>query len=88
MAYEIEWTAAAVRELRKLDRAAGRRIALAVTALAADPRPSGCRALAGQPGGVMRIRVGDYRVVYQVDDHTIIVTVVRVAHRREVYRTL
>ncbi|MGH3861506.1 type II toxin-antitoxin system RelE family toxin [Actinokineospora sp.] len=88
MAYEIEWTAAAVRELRKLDRPAGRRIALAVTALGDEPRPPGSRALVGRPAGVMRIRIGDYRVVYQVDDHRIIVTVVRVAHRREVYRTL
>jgi len=86
--YEIEWTAAALRELRKLDEQAGRRIALAVTALGADPRPAGCRALAGLPAGVMRIRVGDYRVVYQIEDAKVVVTVVRVAHRREVYRDL
>ncbi|MCE7005208.1 type II toxin-antitoxin system RelE/ParE family toxin [Kibdelosporangium philippinense] len=88
MPYEIEWTAAALRELRKLDRQTVRRIVLAVTTLGADPRPSGCRALSGQPAGVRRIRVGDYRIVYQVDDGKILVTVVRVAHRREVYRNL
>ncbi|MFD1145848.1 type II toxin-antitoxin system RelE family toxin [Saccharothrix hoggarensis] len=86
MAYEIEWTAAALRELRKLDKQTGRRIVLAVTTLGADPRPPGCRALAGRPAGVMRIRVGDHRVIYQVEDTKVLVTIVRVAHRREVYR--
>jgi mRNA interferase RelE/StbE len=88
VSYEIEWTASAVRELRELDKQTGRRIVLAVTALGADPRPPGCRALTGQPAGVMRIRVGDHRVVYQVEDAKVQVTVVRVAHRREVYRKL
>jgi mRNA interferase RelE/StbE len=86
--YEIEWTASALRELRKLDKPTGRKIIVAVTELGADPRPPGCRALAGQPSGVMRIRVGDYRVVYQVEDTRVVVTVVRVAHRREVYRKI
>ncbi|MFT7835185.1 type II toxin-antitoxin system RelE/ParE family toxin [Saccharothrix sp. BKS2] len=86
MPYEIEWTTSALRELRELDRQTGRRIALAVTALGTDPRPPGCRALTGQPAGVMRIRIGDHRVVYQVEDTKVLVTVVRVAHRREVYR--
>ncbi|MEV1114367.1 type II toxin-antitoxin system RelE/ParE family toxin [Actinosynnema sp. NPDC049800] len=84
MAYEIEWTTAALRELRKLDRQTGRKVVLSVTALADDPRPPGSRALVGQPAGVMRIRIGAYRVVYQVEDVKVLVTVVRVAHRREV----
>ncbi|GAA3007446.1 type II toxin-antitoxin system RelE family toxin [Actinokineospora diospyrosa] len=88
MSYEIEWTASALRELRKLDKQTGRKIAVAVTALGTDPRPPGCRALAGQPAGVMRIRIGDHRVVYQVVDSRVLVTVVRVAHRREVYRNM
>ncbi len=54
--------AIALRELRKLDATATRRVLLAVTRLAADPRPPGARALAGQPAGVLRIRVGDHRV--------------------------
>jgi mRNA interferase RelE/StbE len=86
--YTIEWTAPAVRELRKLDHPVRRRVARAVTALAMDPRPPGSRSLAGQPAGVMRLRVGDYRIVYQVEDDRVVVTVVRVAHRREVYRNL
>ncbi len=88
MRYRIEWTAPAARELRKLERSAQRRIALAVTALGDDPRPPGSKALMGQPAGVLRIRVGDYRVVYEIKDDQVLVTVVRVAHRREVYRRL
>ena len=88
MQYSIEWTAPAARELRKLDRPVQRRIALAIAVLASDPRPSGSKPLVGHPPGVMRIRVGDYRVVYQVEDDRVLVTVVRVAHRREVYRQL
>ena len=44
--------------------------------------------MVGQPAGVMRLRVGDYRVVHQIEDDRVMVTVVLVAHRREVYRDL
>jgi len=84
--YEIEWTAPALRELRKLDQQVARRVLAAINRLARDPRPAGARALAGHPNGVLRLRVGDYRVIYQIEDSRVVVTVVRVAHRREVYR--
>ncbi|WP_131765336.1 type II toxin-antitoxin system RelE family toxin [Candidatus Protofrankia californiensis] len=87
MKYEVEWTTRALRELRKLDRTAARRVLLAVTRLADDPRPAGVRALVGKPSGTLRLRVGDYRVVYLVEEGRIVVTVVRVGHRREVYRS-
>ncbi|KUP95670.1 type II toxin-antitoxin system RelE family toxin [Thermobifida cellulosilytica] len=57
----------------------------AVLALSRDPRPSGCRQASGCPG-VRRIRVGDYRVVYSMDDGGLVVPALRIAHRREVYR--
>ena len=98
MSYEIEWAGSALRELRKLDKQTARRVLRAVTGLAADPRPAGVRALVGQPAGVralvgqpagtMRLRVGDFRVVYVIEDEEIRILVVRVAHRREVYRGL
>lgn len=88
MRYEIEWAGTAVRELRKLDRLTARRVLRAVSGLAADPRPAGVRPLLGQPSGTMRLRVGDHRVLYLVDDDIVRVLVVRVAHRREVYRRL
>jgi mRNA interferase RelE/StbE len=86
--YEIEWTAAALRELRKLDKQIARRILRAVTQLAVDPRPAGTRALSGYPTATMRLRVGDHRVGYVVEDDQVRIVIVRVAHRREVYRGL
>jgi len=88
VSYEIEWAGPALRELRKLDRQTARRVLRVVTGLAADPRPAGVRALSGQPAGTMRLRVGEFRVVYVIDDGEIRILVVRVAHRREVYRGL
>lgn len=88
MPYEIEWSGSADRQLRKLDDHIGRRIAVAVSKLARDPRPAAATPLVGQPAGTMRLRVGDYRVVYVVEDEQIRVVVVRVAHRRQVYRDL
>lgn len=86
MPYQIEWTNPADRQLRKLDDQIGRRIAIAVSKLARDPRPPAATPLLGQPGGTMRLRVGDYRVVYVIEDDRLVVLVVRLGHRREVYR--
>ena len=88
MSYEIEWTAPALRELRKLDKPIARRVLTAVTKLGVDTSSPGVRALTGQPSGTLRLRIGDYRLVYLVQDDLILVTVVRIAHRREVYRDL
>jgi mRNA interferase RelE/StbE len=76
----------AQRELAKLPRAIARRIAAAIDALAGDPRPAGVRKLAGGAGDAWRIRVGDYRVLYEIRDAELLVTVVKLAHRRRVYR--
>jgi mRNA interferase RelE/StbE len=86
-AFEIRYDARAAKELRKLDRAVARRIATAVEALASDPRPAGVRRLTGATD-LCRIRVGDYRVVYAIRDAELLVLVVRVAHRRQVYRDI
>ena len=60
------------------------RVKTAVSRLAANPRPVGCRKLAGRDG--WRVRVGDYRIIYDIDDPARSVTVLDVGHRREVYR--
>ena len=83
--YVIEWAAAARKQVEALETTQARRVARAVGALASDPRPSGCTKLAGGTNA-WRIRVGDWRVVYVVEDARLLVLVVRVAHRREVYR--
>jgi mRNA interferase RelE/StbE len=60
------------------------RIVAAILSLADDPRPSGCRKLSGRDK--YRIRCGDYRVVYSIQDVVLVVTIVKVGHRRDVYR--
>lgn len=82
-AYRIELRPAAVRALRKLDPQVRRRIQGAIALLARDPRPPGARALQGRPG--LRVRVGDYRIIYTVEDDVLRVVVVRLGHRRDIY---
>lgn len=85
MTYRITYVASAAKALRKLDRQAARRVFEAITSLADDPRPPGCITLQG--GDVeLRIRVGDYRVIYDIVDDELIVLILRVGHRREIYR--
>lgn len=84
--YAVSYEGSASKELGKLDKPVARRIIKAVNKLGGDPRPPGCRALVGYDG-LWRIRVGDYRVVYAIEDDELIVLIVRIAHRREVYRT-
>jgi mRNA interferase RelE/StbE len=70
--------------LRKLDRDVGLRIQGAIALLAQDPRPPTARALRGRPG--LRVRVGEYRIIYTIDDEVLLVVVVALGHRREIYR--
>ena len=72
------------KELEKLSDSLIARLAPKIDDLAADPRPSGCRKLRGYKD-FWRIRVGEYRVVYIIDDDRKMVSVTRVAHRRDVY---
>lgn len=85
MAYAIQFKPAALRQLEKLPRSAQRRISEKIGMLRDDPFPAGCKKLAGIPEG-WRVRVGDYRVVYQVQPGILLVLVLAVGHRREVYR--
>jgi mRNA interferase RelE/StbE len=73
-----------VREFRRLQGALRDRIRAAIDDLAVEPRPRGAVKLVGRDD--YRVRVGDYRVVYAVDDLERLVLVARIAHRREVYR--
>jgi mRNA interferase RelE/StbE len=79
---ERELRPAAVRALKRLDPPIRRRIQGAIALLAEDPRPPAARALRGRPG--LRVRVGDYRIVYTVADDVLLI-VVTVGHRRDVY---
>lgn len=81
--YRIELRPAAVRALRKLDKPTRLRIQGVIALLAEDPRPPAARALQGRPG--WRVRVGDYRVIYTVADDVLLVLIVTLGHRREIY---
>ena len=84
-AYRVEVARRAVKTLRAMPRREQQRVRAAVELLASNPRPSGCVAMAGEKN-VYRVRVGDYRIVYEVFDDRLVVHVVRVGHRRDVYR--
>ena len=84
MTYRIELRPAAARALRKLDPPIAVRIQGAIALLAEDPRPPASRPLRGRPA--YRVRVGDYRIVYTIDDGVLlVVVVVTLGHRRDVY---
>ena len=86
--YAIEVAPTALRELRRLDAPARRRVQAVIELLAADPRPPACKSMAGQPSGTYRVRTGDYRIVYEAHDDRLVVLVIRIGHRREVYGRL
>jgi len=83
--YRVLLERGAERDLSRLTPDVHERVIAAIQALANNPRPSGCRKLAGSKND-WRIRVGDYRVIYEIVDQIRVVRVTRVRHRREVYR--
>lgn len=85
--YDVLLTAAAQRTLRRVDRVVQDRLLDVIETLRDDPRPDGVKALKGHHG-LLRVRVGDYRIVYRVTDGELVVVVVTLGHRREVYRKL
>ena len=85
MAYEIVYAPSAAKALRKLNRQVARRLLEAISKLAEEPRSAGGVQLVDGEGE-LRIRVGDYRVVYDVVDEEVVVLILRLGHRREIYR--
>lgn len=83
--YQVLVERAAEKDLKRLSASIRSRIAIALRGLAENPRPSGCRKLAGTKHD-WRIRVGDYRIIYEIADVIRVVRVQRIRHRREVYR--
>jgi mRNA interferase RelE/StbE len=84
VSYELRIKPSAVRELMALQDDVRSKVVARIQALAEDPRPRGCEKLTGGPR--YRVRQGSYRVLYEVDDEAREVTVVRIGHRRDVYR--
>jgi mRNA interferase RelE/StbE len=83
--YTVEYGKAAARRLERLDRQVQERVRDAIAVLAGDPRPVGVQKLSG-PEDLYRIRAGDWRIVYQIRDRILRILVVRIGHRRDVYR--
>jgi mRNA interferase RelE/StbE len=84
VSYRVEFTTAAARQVKKLPRPARDRVLAAIEDLQDDPRPHGAKKLVGEQTA-WRLRIGDYRVIYDVLDTKLTVTVVRAGHRREVH---
>ena len=82
--YRVEVRPAAIRALRKLDPKVRGRLDGAIALLAEDPRPPASRPLTGRPA--YRVRVGDYRIIYTIQDDLLLVAVVTLGQRQDVYR--
>jgi mRNA interferase RelE/StbE len=87
MAYKIEVTPRAKRDLKTLSVRARQRVADQIDALRNNPRPQGCRKLKGRED-FYRIRVGDYRVIYQIEDKVLLILIVRNGDRQEIYEII
>lgn len=83
--YRLQIKRTAERDLRRLPRSAFERLNDQILALREDPRPPGVKKLKGKLEG-WRVRVGQYRILYQIDDEKRVVMIARVRHRRDVYR--
>ncbi len=84
MTYAVEILRAAQKQLAKIDRQAQSRVIDVIRGLANDPRPSGCKKLSGRPA--WRIGVGAYRVIYEIHDKQLLVLVIVIGDRKDVYR--
>jgi len=86
MAYIVEFSPAALCQLRKLDPPVRKRILRRVAKLEKQPRPKSAKKIQGSTEPLYRVREGDYRIVYTIRDDRLIVLVLRFGHRSEVYR--
>ena len=82
--YNIEIKSSAVKEIKKIPQKEIKKILSAIENLGKDPRPAGCRKLSQEEK--YRIRVGNYRILYLIEDNVLIIYIVKVAHRKNVYR--
>lgn len=83
--YRIVVSRSAEKDLKRLSTSIFKRIAVKVDALAENPRPSGSKKLKGTQDELWRVRVGDYRIIYEIGDELKLVDIRRVRHRKDVY---
>ncbi len=84
MRYKIEILRSAQKQLSKIQHQQQNQIIENIRKLSENPRPSGCKKLSARPA--WRIRIGDYRVIYEIKDDCLLVLVITIGHRKEVYR--
>ena len=85
MKFRVEFTSRALRDLRGFESQVRIRIGREIDLLEVEPRPRGCQMLKGEKG-LYRVRVGDYRVVYEIHDKVLVVLVIRIGHRKDIYQ--
>jgi len=85
MTYRIELTKAAVRDLKSVPKPMLMRLDSCILGLADDPLPPGVKKLRNE-NALYRVRVGDYRIIYSIEQDILTILVIRIGHRREVYR--
>ncbi len=86
-AYRVELTPGAARQFRKLTPEIQRRVRAKIDSLAANPRPAGVEKLEGTDD-FYRVRTGDYRIIYTIEGKVLLILVVRIGHRADVYKAL
>lgn len=84
--YKIQIKSSAVKELDKVPKKDLQKIVVKIKALAFDPRPQGCEKLSGEEK--YRIRQGNYRIIYSIEDDKLIIFVVKIGHRKDIYKKL
>ncbi len=83
--YRIQFSRSAEKELHALPSNVTKRVVKVIDQLESNPRPSGCKKLKGTSEALWRIRVGDYRIVYSIEDVLLIVDIRKVGHRKDIY---
>ena len=83
--YRIEFSRSAEKDLRRLDKSSVAKIIQKISELSANPLPTGVKKIVGTLW-TYRIRMGDYRAIYEIEDDRLVIFVIRIAHRKDVYR--
>ncbi len=83
--YHLEITKVAEKQLKKIDKAHQRKISTTILALANNPTPEGCKKLKGYED-IYRIRIGTYRVIYKIENKKVTVVILKLGHRKDIYR--
>jgi mRNA interferase RelE/StbE len=83
--YTITFKREAIKDLKSIPSKIAHKIGATITELAENPRPTGCKKLVGKQANFWRIRIGDYRVIYVIDDEIRIVNIRKIGHRKDIY---